>query len=168
MSEDSGTVSGAKKIQKLENVTKQTKIKQNRTKIGQFGARRVRGTCLEGSRTKKKSKKCQILGFGDEMRWDWVCPGLRYMKRQNLTLLGPRGRRKVRISGFPMGLGPWSLWILLILLVTFCTFCTVDPHLYGLLALFFVSLPSNRTKEETHLEAQDPHLLRCTICLTSY
>ena len=53
-----------KKIQKLENATKRTKIQRNRTKIGQFGARRVRGTCLEGSRTQKKSKKGPNLGFG--------------------------------------------------------------------------------------------------------
>ena len=53
----------SKKYKKLENVTKRTNIQRNRTKFCQFGARRVRGTCLEGSRTQKKSKKGQILGF---------------------------------------------------------------------------------------------------------
>ena len=62
----------SKKYKKLENVTKWTNIQRNRTKFGQFGARRVRGTCLEGSRTPKKFKKGQILGFwgqgGDPFR----------------------------------------------------------------------------------------------------
>ena len=48
----------------MENATKRTKIQRNWTKNCQFGARRVRGTFLEGSRTQKKSKKGQILGFG--------------------------------------------------------------------------------------------------------
>ena len=39
------------------------------------------------------------------LRWDWVCPGLWYMKRRNLMVPGPRGRVKVRISGFSYGFG---------------------------------------------------------------
>ena len=62
-SDDKSTKIVSKKYKKLENVTKRTNIQRNRTKFGQFGARRVRGTCLEGSRTQKKSKKGQILGF---------------------------------------------------------------------------------------------------------
>ena len=53
-----------KKYKNWKMVTKRTNIQRNRTKIGQFGARRVRGTCLEGSRTQKKSKKVKFLDFG--------------------------------------------------------------------------------------------------------
>ena len=74
--------------------------------------------------TTEKMAECQknpgrgggFWPWGHRMGWDWVCPGLCYMNRQNMMVPGPWGRVKVRISGFrgfKMGLGLWDpFWVL--------------------------------------------------------
>ena len=55
-------------------------------------------------------------------------------------------------------LDPWSLLALLISVVTFCTFCTMDPHLYGLVAFFWLLCSVPLCHSEGSSLREDPRL----------
>ena len=87
-------------------VTKRTNIQRNRTKIGQFGARRVRGTCLEGSRTPTNPKKVKFRSKSS-LIWAkahfWFISSGRWRRRQTSWVfhthpIKPRKKHLVRIG----------------------------------------------------------------------
>ena len=76
------------------------------------------------------------------LRWDWVCPGLWYMKRRNLMVPGPRGRVKVRISEFSCGFGVQRSFLSFtgpfFVIPKGTDPINEDPHLYGSAGSLFV------------------------------